>query len=250
MWLSYLILLVVVWAYFDLRRRHRITRRFLRKHHVQSAGEFDELHELTAMLESVRLRTALPPRIPFPSARRHLISPDLGRLLVRRVREVQPKTVVELGSGVSTVLMAYALEQLGGGMVISLEEEEKYVEETRARLRQYGLEKYARVVHAPMVPHRDGQWYDFDAVGEIPQIDLLFIDGPKLNPDRYYGLSYMLPKMSETGVVIADDAEHTEMIEIVERWMREHPDYSFSRPPIKRAILEIVKSSQEAALCG
>ena len=72
--------------------------------------------------------------------------------LVDRIANSPVRTIVECGSGSSTIWFATALAQRGGeGKVVALESSAAYAETTRAELARYGLEDRAEVLHAPLV---------------------------------------------------------------------------------------------------
>jgi hypothetical protein len=77
----------------------------------------DKLYQQLEALTS--LTSILPIRYPLPPMRGWAISPDFGVLLVSEILNKKPHVVVELGSGVSTLLIAYCLELVGHGRVVS-----------------------------------------------------------------------------------------------------------------------------------
>src|SRR5690606_6944595 len=99
----------------------------------------------------------------------------------------RPRTVVELGSGVSTLLTSYALESIGDSEahLYSLDHEAQFAGITRSNLAAHGLAGRATVLDAPLVETQAGgetrQWYDIaeleSALG-ARKIDLLVVDGP------------------------------------------------------------------------
>ena len=81
------------------------------------------------------------------------------------------KTILETGSGVSTVYLSdYARRR--GAYVMSLEHERRWYQQTWGWLRLNGLEREVDLVHAPLSP--DG-WYGVD----LPSVrfDFVFVDG-------------------------------------------------------------------------
>src|SRR5438105_4756991 len=58
----------------------------------------------------LELRARLPIRSPKPMKREFAIAPDFALLLTELIAAEQPELVVETGSGVSTLVIAYALE--------------------------------------------------------------------------------------------------------------------------------------------
>src|SRR4029077_7618180 len=95
------------------------------------------------------LRERLVTRRPLPAMRGFAIAPDFALLLTELIADERPELVVETGSGVSTLVIAYGLEKLGRGRVIALEHDAGYAAGTRAELERHGLSAYATVVHAP-----------------------------------------------------------------------------------------------------
>jgi hypothetical protein len=101
------------------------------------------------------------------------------------------RTVVELGSGASTLLLAGAVRQ-NGGRLVSVEHDEAFGSALNDMLADYGLSDHASVVHVPLaaapVPaepssdtYRDpASWYDCTRLEEVLPvgIDLLVVDGP------------------------------------------------------------------------
>lgn len=157
-------------------------------------------------------------------------TPELAALVVGQILERKPRQVVEIGSGASTVVTAYALERNGQGRVISLDHDPLYAAQTRANLAQHGHGDRATVLDAPLVPHRIGdeqwQWYDLRELVLDGPIDLLVLDGPALATQplaRYPALPLLLPHLADDAVVILDDAARSSERAVVERWLRENP---------------------------
>ena len=58
---------------------------------------------------------------PLPATRKMAASPDFLKLVVDTILTEKPKLVVELGSGISTILAGKALEKNGDGDIISID---------------------------------------------------------------------------------------------------------------------------------
>jgi predicted O-methyltransferase YrrM len=58
--------------------------------------------------------------------------------------------VVECGSGVSSLIIGYALQRNGGGKLWALEHEEWGVRTTTSWLEHHQLANHAEVIHAPL----------------------------------------------------------------------------------------------------
>jgi predicted O-methyltransferase YrrM len=178
------------------------------------------------------LFSAIRPRRPLPPMRNMAISPDFAATLVAHVLESKPLTILEFGSGTSTVLCGYCLEMLGEGTVISIDHEKKYADETRTLLREHSLDRFARVVTSPLknvsLPAGRWQWYETSFIQELPPIDLLIVDGPpaQLQPmSRYPALPLIASKLSASATILVDDAGRQDERDMVRRWMSEFPGF-------------------------
>ena len=140
-------------------------------------------------------------------------------------------SVIECGSGRSTVAIGGALRDLGpvgsvgSGHVHALEHGPEYAATTRAAVSEAGLEGFATVVDAPL---EDG-WYDLTALERLPRsgVDLLLVDGPPANEpelerSRYPALSRLSERLAPGAAIVLDDAKRDGERWVIERWEREH----------------------------
>lgn len=197
------------------------------------------------------------PAKPLPAPREYMASPELLRAVTAAIFEVQPQLVVELGSGVSTLVAAYALAKLGGGRMISLDHEAKYAEQTNALLRAHGLEHVAVAVHAPLVDvqtgtHR-GRWYDLTALNQhgAGDIDLLIVDGPPGRDQplaRYPALPMLRARLSSRACVIVDDARRPDETAMVQRWATQFPDFAIEALPTEKGTTLLRRAAPAPAV--
>ena len=183
-------------------------------------AEYAQLEALAGMYYDLR------PPIAFPATRSWVASPDLLRHLYERVRDQRPQLVLECGSGLSTVLMAYGLRNGGGeGRIIALEHLEKYADTTRRMLDDHGLTDYAEVRLAPLIDvELDGEswpWYDRSQLPTQP-IDLLFVDGPPGATHaqaRYPALPLLRAHLATGAQILLDDYGRPEEAAVAQRWV-------------------------------
>lgn len=155
------------------------------------------------------------------------IDNDVARFLDTYLFWARPKTIVEFGSGASTLLFAeYAAQATINDMekvrVVSYEQDAGYAANTQKALALEAL--YAQVVHAPIF---DG-WYDrFRVAGTLPEtIDLVLVDGPGpcLGRTREPAMEWVYPRLSRTGLVVLDDGRRDMERLYVKHWQEQYPD--------------------------
>jgi predicted O-methyltransferase YrrM len=127
------------------------------------------------------------------------VSRETAALLYMLARSSRARSIVEFGTsfGVSTLHLAAALRDNGGGRLISTEFEPTKVAQASANLAAAGL--------ADLVEIRSGD--AIETLGrELPeQIDLVLLDGAKgLYPKI---LSLLEPRMRPGALVVADNAD-------------------------------------------
>ena len=165
---------------------------------------------------------------PLPSTRKMAASPDFLKLVVEIILTEKPKLVVELGSGISTILEGKALEKNGDGDLISIDNDDKYVELTRKKICQEKLSDITKVVTAELKMHPiNGQnymWYEPSFVKEIKQnIDLLIIDGPPriINKNaRFPAIPLLKEYFTDDTIILLDDGRRKDEQNTVKLWLK------------------------------
>jgi predicted O-methyltransferase YrrM len=137
------------------------------------------------------------------------------------------REIVELGSGVSTIVLARLMREREGRLT-ALEHDPDWATVVRSQLKREGLTHVARLLEAPLEAHPlaldDAPWYSERPVAELPEaIELLLVDGPPgygdgMERSRYPALPALEPQLSPGAMVILDDATRPGEREILERW--------------------------------
>ena len=167
-----------------------------------------------------------------PDALPNLGSWKADTYLLHRIVDVietaRPKTVVELGSGATSLVIAQALALHGGGALHSYDSHAPFVTAMDEWLAENALAAAFR--HAPLV-QRDvrwpGLWY---ALTELPgSIDLLVIDGPPwaVHPFARGMAERLFPLIAPGGTILLDDAARPGERYVARRWKRAWPDFDF-----------------------
>jgi len=129
------------------------------------------------------------------------VSRETGRLLYMLARGIQARSVLEFGTsfGLSTLHLAAALRDNGGGRLITSEFEPSKVARARAHLDAAGL--------GDLVEIREGDALETLARDLPEAIDLLLLDGAKALYPEILGL--VEDRLRPGAFVIADNAEHS-----------------------------------------
>jgi hypothetical protein len=156
--------------------------------------------------------------------------------VLNEIAFAERQEIVELGAGVSTIVIGRLLAERGGALT-TVEHDPDWAAIIRAQLEREGLEGVVELLDAPLEPHPqtwDGApWYSPEVVPVlIGSIELLLVDGPPGYGDgmahsRYPALPSLADRMAPGGIVILDDADRKAEREIVERWSAELPEWSF-----------------------
>ncbi|MES2245726.1 MAG: O-methyltransferase [Pseudomonadota bacterium] len=129
------------------------------------------------------------------------VSRETGVLLYQLARSTNARHIVEFGTsfGLSTLYMAAALRDNGGGRLIGSEFEPSKVARARAHLAEGGV--------ADLVEIREGDALQTLAVDLPESIDLLLLDGAKaLYPDV---LALVEARLRPGALIVADNADHS-----------------------------------------
>jgi len=180
------------------------------------------------------LHSLIPTGYPLPPMRDGAISPDLAVILIKIIKERKPKNILECGSGISTLIMAYCLKDLGEGHIWSLEHDKNYADITGENLKKHKLEDRASVIFAPLkemsIREKSWLWYDTEFLNKIEKIDLLLIDGPPENireMARYPSLPLLAGSLSESAVIVVDDASRRDEKAMVDLWLKEFKNFQY-----------------------
>jgi len=198
---------------------------------------------------TISLTAVLPLRAPLPRMRGYPISPDFGLAVVDAIDDTGAELVVELGSGVSTLICAYALEARGRGRLRSLEHLPDYAAQTRHLLERHGFtDEHVEVRDAPLQEVTVGDdvfpWYDLRAVDDLSDIDVLVVDGPP-GPSHPLARLPALPLLHERvrpgGIVLLDDGDRPEEQEIARRWREALPSWSVDELDVEKGAFRLRK---------
>lgn len=172
----------------------------------------------------IQLTQLLDFKSPIPPTRSWAASPDLLLTITEIIRKYRPGLVVELGSGVSTLVAAKA----GARKVVSIDNSDEFGGKTISLLKDHKV-RGVDVRIAPLQPYANGfTWYDTSKIKDLKKIDLLIIDGPpgSKNPEaRYPALAEFKDKLSAKAVIIIDDVHREGERKLAEDFAKAMPNH-------------------------
>lgn len=192
-------------------------------------------HQLYQQLEAlITINRLLEVRHPLPPMRGWAASPDFLVLVLGEILARKPNLVIELGGGVSTLIISYAMEKLGIGKLISFDHDINYLEKTRRQVELHGVKDHVQLLHAPLtminLDDIDYQWYDLTSVDIESPIDILVVDGPPGDVNersRYPALPIFAEYMNGDAAVFLDDAARQDEQAIIREWAIRFPEYTY-----------------------
>ncbi len=177
------------------------------------------------------LQSFISPRIPLPNTRQGAASPDLLSTIFQKIILNDPKTIVELGSGVSTLFMGHLLrDRKMRGKIHSVDHSEEYFKITEENILNAGLTNEVTLYYCPLIKYvmkeKECLWYDISGL-TVSSIDLLIIDGPPgflQEKMRYPALPLLIDRLAEGALIIVDDYKRYDDSEMVKEWLSENSE--------------------------
>lgn len=139
----------------------------------------------------------------LPSQSKWLIQPDLCVCLIKLIQRCNLSSLIEFGSGFSTLLLSRTLSRHApGGSLTSIENDPHFFDSTNLLVKENNLTN-VNLVYAPMVETEVGEWYSIPVELKDLQFDLILIDGP--HNQRSNGLSFLQGVIHPNSIIIIDD---------------------------------------------
>jgi predicted O-methyltransferase YrrM len=203
----------------QLINNEKQTRKNSRELKISTREDYRQSEFYAQLLHLLNLDAAIPP------TRGWAASPDVLLTLVESARSSEVRTIVDLGSGVSTLVLAKSSPH---ARVISIDNSGEYAAKTRQLLDNHKVTNVDLRV-APLTPHSSGViWYDSSALSNLAEIDLLFIDGPPATEDgqaRHPALDEFVKKLSPKAIVVLDDAGRDGEKELAQKFAAAMPNH-------------------------
>jgi predicted O-methyltransferase YrrM len=145
------------------------------------------------------------------------------------------KTILEFGSGISTIIMGRLIKMNNTGTkIVSVEHNREWAAAIQTSIQREALEKTVSILYAPLnhcpLAIAPNLWYELDAntgFFENAHFDMVVVDGPPANEmsialSRYPALPFIYDRLSDKCSVFLDDADRGGEKAIISRWEKEY----------------------------
>ncbi|RYM34012.1 hypothetical protein ERX46_08585 [Brumimicrobium glaciale] len=153
------------------------------------------------------------------------VSSDYASEVVNSILLNNGGTILDIGSGISTVLYGAAIKKCGKGRVISLEHSKEYYDKTISLIREHKLEDICEIHYCPLkeyvIAGKKWLWYDIEKVKLPKELAIISVDGPPGDTQhlaRYPVLPILISTVSLNTIIYLDDANRDEEQEIAKQW--------------------------------
>jgi glycosyltransferase involved in cell wall biosynthesis len=246
-WANYLILLNNKTGIFDSLHLANFLKSLLK--YIIKEYQISQLSYKNQQLYSTEINKFLNAEIYFPLQNPWVVLQDFIQHFIELVKENKPSTIVECGSGLTTLVGGYMVKNKIIKHFISIEHEEQFYEATLNDLKKHTLEKYVTLLYAPLkrisINGEEWFWYNTDRFETtINQIDILLVDGPPgqiQKHSRYPAFPLLKKFFHKNIVVVLDDSDRTDEKEIINRWLLENPGFCASHLKTEKGMCVLNK---------
>lgn len=160
------------------------------------------------------------------------IEESYAKYLINKIIALRPVNIVELGSGISSLIIVKTLEKLGYAYkFITVDSDQHFLEQTKRLLIKEGIYdenkielRFSKITDVE-INGSQYKWYNpVDFFFDFNRIDLLFVDGPlgTLSKNTRYPAPYVMMKyLKDDSWVLLHDAKRIDETEIVKLWRKE-----------------------------
>ena len=185
---------------------------------------YTKMHDVNQIESLLWIYQKMKPGVAFRPLGHYACTPDFIKIIIETIDKLKPKTIVELGAGVSSSFISeYLITTQSEAHHFAVDHLKDFAGYAQVKMNN----PQSRTIFAPLKKYelegKDYKWYDTNALEAITEIDLLIIDGPPedLNPlARYPALPYLFHKLSDKAIIILDDAGRKDEKIITDLWSR------------------------------
>ena len=143
-----LVAIVLGYGLFRISRKmDRLSMQLTKLKNETDQKALDDYNQIESLFS---IFSTLRPHLPLPDSRKWAASPDFLKKLIEMIIEVRPHIIVEISSGVSTLVAAYCIKKMGTGKIISLDHDPMNAAAGKRLLFTHDLQDVAEIVFAPL----------------------------------------------------------------------------------------------------
>ncbi len=186
------------------------------------------------------------------------ISPDTMALILADLQERESPTIVEFGSGQSTVIFGLWLKRRGSGRLISFEHDAEFAAGVRKQLDACGVGERVAIQIVPLIGR--------ETLGSLPVcetyalpdmaslvVDLALVDGPPYwcgASARYYPLRWVVERLSASGTAYLDDTIRHEERSVISELSARLPDLAVEHLRAEKGLARFTRIDKECVESG
>lgn len=203
----------------------------------EGIGRKTDIEELYDQISGLlQIQNAMTGKSILRPMRGWAMSPDAMAWILADLQERESPTIIEFGSGQSTIIFASLLKNKGSGRLISVEHDPTYAETIQRQLIACGLEKFVefKILELEETQSQPSQStcksYPVSNLPNIP-IDVALIDGPPINNGRItrlFPLKWSLEHITPAGSVYLDDSARPTEKEVIKKLQSSIPHLTIS----------------------
>ncbi|QSE98412.1 synaptonemal complex protein 1 [Fulvivirga lutea] len=166
---------------------------------------------------------------PLPIMSDWAISSDYGLILIDSILKSNGDSkILDVGSGITTILSGYSVKKKGKGKVISIEHEKEYYEKTFSQIQAHRLNDYIDLYYCPLIEYeingKKWMWYDVKGLNIDEPLSLISIDGPPGGiqaQSRYPAIPILKEYIDSKTTILLDDGYREDEQQIGMEWCKE-----------------------------
>ncbi len=214
-------------------------------------SDIDNLRRQMACI--AELQATIPAPIPFGKLGGWAISADALAVVVRDIRSRQAPSIVEFGSGVSTLAIAGLLKTFGKGRLVTIEHDLTYLKVVERDLLACGLNEFVDLRHSGIVdfpgmpPLAACRSYNLSRL-DI-SFDVALVDGPITAEfgaaTRMVPLEWCVGRLHCGGSIYLDDARRNEESQLITALHARHPEIAVEFLDAEKGLARLKRLSTD-----
>lgn len=142
--------------------------------------------------------------------------------------------ILELGTGLSTIVLSKILNKLNNGKLYSIENDRIFYEKTKKLLELNKLDNICDLFFSPLeyvyINGIKWTWYNIYFLSKVNNIDILIIDGPPAyiqKMSRFPALPILIDKLNYNISIYLDDGNREDEKKIIREWKNLYKELNF-----------------------